>query len=137
MGVKTKNGKTREIDCDVLVDSTGRELPGQEFDESGRCVNENEVLSRAANSGQIPPGSAQQSYGNDQSYGNPQQSYGYEQSAQHYGAPQMNHYPTQPYGQSYGYGPQSSYPPQPYGSPGFGAPQMNPYPPQPYGAPGF
>merc|ERR1712100_818603 len=53
--VKTKNGKTREIDCDVLVDSTGRELPGQEFDEYGRCVNENEVLSRAANSGQIPP----------------------------------------------------------------------------------
>merc|ERR1711862_1009362 len=35
--------------------STGRELPGQEFDEYGRCVNENEVLSRAANSGQIPP----------------------------------------------------------------------------------
>merc|ERR1712137_381507 len=52
--VKTKHGKTREIDCDVLVDQNGNELPGQEFDENGRCMNENEVLSRAGN-GQPQP----------------------------------------------------------------------------------
>ena len=44
--VKTKKGKTREIDCDVLVDESGNELPGQEFDESGRCINEDEVISK-------------------------------------------------------------------------------------------
>merc|ERR1719282_395876 len=45
--VKTKHGKTREIDCDVLVDEQGNELPGQEFDESGRCINEEKVVSAA------------------------------------------------------------------------------------------
>merc|ERR1711934_658307 len=112
--------------CDVLVDPTGNELPGQEFDESGRCVNENEVLSRAANSGQIPQGQNQQ-----QGYGAPQQ--------QGYGAPPPG----------FG-GPQMGGPPQSYGQPGFGAPpgfggpQMGGppmggpgYPPQPYGQPGF
>merc|ERR1712108_69036 len=80
--VKTKNGKTREINCDVLVDPSGNELPGQEFDESGRCINENEVLSRAANSGQIPPAQNQQQGG----YGAPQQQ-GYGAPQQGYGAP--------------------------------------------------
>ena len=32
--VKTKNGKSREIDCDVLVDPNGNELAIQQFDES-------------------------------------------------------------------------------------------------------
>merc|ERR1711934_1222926 len=84
--VKTKNGKTREINCDVLVDPSGNELPGQEFDESGRCINENEVLSRAANSGQIPPAQNQQPR---QGYGAPQQGYGAPQ--QGYGAPQQGY----------------------------------------------
>merc|ERR1712137_568153 len=51
------NGKSRDIDCDVFVDDRGIELPGQQFDERGVCVNEQEVLSRAANSGQIQGGS--------------------------------------------------------------------------------
>merc|ERR1711974_167320 len=67
--VKTKNGKTREINCDVLVDPNGEELPGQEFDESGRCINENEVLSRAGQTPQIPPAQNQQP---QQGYGAPQ-----------------------------------------------------------------
>merc|ERR1712054_647187 len=108
--VKTKNGKTREINCDVLVDPSGNELPGQQFDESGRCINEDDVLSRAANSGQIPPPNQPQQYGS----GAPQQ-YG---SQPQYGAPPMNQ----------GYGA----PPMQYGSqPNFGAPPMN----QGYGAP--
>mmetsp|Transcript_115298 Transcript_115298/g.172314 ORF Transcript_115298/g.172314 Transcript_115298/m.172314 type:complete len:158 (+) Transcript_115298:11-484(+) len=45
--IKTKKGKTREINCDVLVDEQGNELPGQEFDETGRCINEDEILSSA------------------------------------------------------------------------------------------
>merc|ERR1712137_9358 len=111
--VKTSSGKTREIDCDVLVDPSGNELPGQTFDENGRCVNESEVMSRAANSGQIPAGSQQ-----PQAYG-----------ANYQGPPQGQ----QPYGQGYSapqpYGPPGS----PYGAPGspYGAP-----PPQGYGAPG-
>merc|ERR1712137_764677 len=32
------NGKSRDIDCDVLVDDRGIELPGQQFDERGVCV---------------------------------------------------------------------------------------------------
>uniref|UniRef100_A0A7S4MJ16 Uncharacterized protein n=1 Tax=Vannella robusta TaxID=1487602 RepID=A0A7S4MJ16_9EUKA len=50
--VKTKHGKSREIDCDVLVDESGNELPGQEFDESGRCINEDSILGKAAPSAQ-------------------------------------------------------------------------------------
>ena len=108
--VKTKNGKTREIDCDVLVDSTGRELPGQQFDESGRCVNENEVLSRAANSGQIPPASSAP-----------------QQPAMPYGsgAP-MGGQPPMGYGQPpMGYGqPPMGQPPMGYGAPPMGQPPM-------------
>merc|ERR1712107_449173 len=106
------------IDCDVLVDQSGNELPGQTFDENGRCINESEVLSRAANSGQIPAGSQQpQAYGaNYQGPPQGQQPYG-----QGYSAPQ-------PYGQP-GFGQ-----PQPYGQPGFGQPGFGQ--PQPYGAPG-
>merc|ERR1712110_155771 len=118
--VKTSKGKTREIDCDVLVDPSGNELPGQTFDENGRCVNESEVMSRAANSGQIPAGSQQpQAYGaNYQGPPQGQQPYG-----QGYSAPQ-------PYGQP-GFGQ-----PQPYGQPGFGQPQPYGAPGSPYGAPG-
>merc|ERR1712110_429716 len=117
--VKTSSGKTREIDCDVLVDPSGNELPGQTFDENGRCVNESEVMSRAANSGQIPAGSQQpQAYGaNYQGPPRGQQPYG-----QGYSAPQ-------PYGQP-GFGQ-----PQPYGQPGFGQPQPYGAPGSPYGAP--
>merc|ERR1712110_661902 len=107
--VKTSSGKTREIDCDVLVDPSGNELPGQTFDENGRCVNESEVMSRAANSGQIPAGSQQ-----PQAYG-----------ANYQGPPQGQ----QPYGQGYSA-------PQPYGQPGFGQPQPYGAPGSPYGAPG-
>merc|ERR1712000_642141 len=114
--VKTKNGKTREIDCDVLVDSTGRELPGQEFDEYGRCVNENEVLSRAANSGQIPPAN-----------NGPQQPvapYGsnipMNQGPGGYGQPHMGGPP--PMGSPYGGPPPMG---SPYGAP---PPQMGGYP---------
>jgi len=114
--VKTSSGKTREIDCDVLVDQNGNELPGQSFDDSGRCVNENEVLSRAANSGQIPAGGQQ-----PQPYG-----------ANYQGPPQA-----QPYGQpGYGQPPQSYGQPQPYGQPGYGQPQPYGAPGSPYGAPG-
>merc|ERR1712130_381262 len=42
--VKTKHGKTREVDCDVMVDESGREIPGQEFDETGRCINADQIL---------------------------------------------------------------------------------------------
>merc|ERR1712233_209090 len=41
---KTKHGKTREVDCDVMVDESGREIPGQEFDETGRCINADQIL---------------------------------------------------------------------------------------------
>eukprot|EP01023_Acetabularia_acetabulum_P055638 TRINITY_DN6439_c0_g1_i3.p3 TRINITY_DN6439_c0_g1~~TRINITY_DN6439_c0_g1_i3.p3 ORF type:complete len:199 (+),score=44.28 TRINITY_DN6439_c0_g1_i3:53-598(+) len=102
--VKTKSGKTREITCDVLVDETGRELPGQEFDESGRCVNENEVLSRAANTGQIPPANG----------GPPQQ-------AAPYGSGMYNSAP--PMSSPYGAPPGSNFPQM--GMPGQ-------YPPGPY-----
>merc|ERR1712217_619511 len=102
---KTKNGKSREIDCDVLVDPNGNELAGQQFDESGRCINENEVLSRAANSGQIPPAQNQQQGG----YGAPPQ--------QGYGTPPQPGYGAPPPNMG---GP--GYPPQPYGQPGYGAP---------------
>ena len=124
--VKSSNGKTREIDCDVLVDPNGNELPGQSFDESGRCINENEVLSRAASSGQIPANAPAQPYGSGapQAYG--QHGYGQPQSG--YGQPQYGA-PPQGYGQAPGgYG----QPPQGYGGPqpGYGAP------PPGYGAPG-
>merc|ERR1712110_1217271 len=107
--VKTSKGKTREIDCDVLVDPSGNELPGQAFDENGRCINESEVMSRAANSGQIPAGSQE-----PQAYG-----------ANYRGAPQGQ----QPYDQGYGA-------PQSYGQPGYGQPQPYGAPGSPYGAPG-
>merc|ERR1712137_351153 len=75
------NGKSRDIDCDVLVDDRGIELPGQQFDERGVCVNEQEVLSRAANSGQIQGGGQQQQWG-----GPPQQQWG-APPQQQWGAP--------------------------------------------------
>merc|ERR1712000_341458 len=76
------NGKSRDIDCDVLVDDRGIELPGQQFDERGVCVNEQEVLSRAANSGQIQGGGQQQQWG-----GPPQQQWGGPPPQQQWGAP--------------------------------------------------
>merc|ERR1711963_954248 len=91
--VKTKHGKTREIDCDVLVDQNGHEIPGQEFDENGRCINENEVLSRAGNGQPQPYGANYQAptlY--QQNYAQPPQPYGH-------GAPDpynMPHYNNQP-----------------------------------------
>merc|ERR1712173_132002 len=99
-------------DCDVLVDQNGNELPGQTFDENGRCVNESEVLSRAANSGQAPAAQQPQAYG---------QGYGYPQpyAQQGYPAPYGGPDPYQnPYGApAYpGYG---GYPPNPYGQGGY------------------
>merc|ERR1712125_159585 len=110
--VKTKSGKTREITCDVLVDETGRELPGQEFDESGRCINENEVLSRAANSGQIPSTNGT----------SPQQVAPYG-SGVYNNQPPMN----APYGQPPIGGPYGAPPPMnaPYGQPPMGPPGSN------------
>merc|ERR1711879_34055 len=60
--VKTKDGKTREIDCDVLVDESGNELPGQEFDESGRCINEDEVVAKVNNNQKSSDNSGEPSY---------------------------------------------------------------------------
>merc|ERR1712108_133576 len=60
--VKTKNGITREINCDVLVDSNGNELPGQEFDESGRCINEDEVVAKVNNNQKSSDNSGEPSY---------------------------------------------------------------------------
>merc|ERR1711907_930927 len=105
------NGKTREIDCDVLVDDRGIELPGQEFDESGRCINEQEVVSRAVNNGQVSVQNQQQG-----GYGAP------PMGQPNYGAP-MGGYGAPPMGQpNYG---------QPnYNSGGYGAP-----PPSNFGMP--
>ena len=58
--VKTKKGKTREIDCDVLVDDSGNELPGQEFNEKGRCINEDAVLEKASKEGKFSANQQQQ-----------------------------------------------------------------------------
>merc|ERR1712125_301629 len=104
----------------------GNELPGQQFDESGRCINEDDVLSRAANSGQIPSGNQSQAYGSgapmNQQYGS-QPQYGAPPMNQGYGAPPMQ-YGSQP---NFGAPPMN----QGYGAPpmqpGYGAPPMNPY----------
>ena len=133
--VTTQNGHTREVDCDVLVDTYGNELPGQVFDESGRCVNENEVLSRAGNQQQPQ----QQQYGypeQQQQYGYPQQQYGYPQ--QPMGYPQQQYQPYPPQQQQFGYPQQQfGYPQQQFGYPqqqmGYPQQQYQPYPPQQFG----
>merc|ERR1712054_217811 len=125
--VKTKNGKTREINCDVLVDPSGNELPGQQFDESGRCINEDDVLSRAANSGQIPPPNQPQQYGAppmNQGYGAPPMQYG---SQPNFGAPPMNQgYGAPPMQNNFGAPPMQPGYGAPPMQPGFGAPPMQP-----------
>merc|ERR1712063_150552 len=88
------NGKTRSVNCDVLVDDRGIELPGQEFDETGRCVNEQEVLSRAVSNGQIQAQNQDQSY--QQSYSAPYSS-NVPYSNNYYNSPQpMMNYQPQP-----------------------------------------
>lgn len=47
------NGKSRNINCDIFVDDNGIELAGQEFNEYGVCINEQEVISRAVAEGKI------------------------------------------------------------------------------------
>lgn len=102
------NGKSRDIDCDVLVDDMGNELPGQEFDKHGMCVNEQEVMSRAVQNGLVK----QDSNENYQQFPQyvPQQGY-YDQYSQ---LGYYDQYPQQGYyNQSY---PQQNYeqPPQNY-----------------------
>ena len=140
------NGQHREIDCDVLIDDRGMELPGQQFDECGRCINEQEVVSRAVSAGIIPPqGGETPGYGNTPGYGqNPQmggygQPMGYDQMNNSgpygqpgMGGPQMNYGgqmggPMGGYGQPMGYDQMNNS--GPYGQPGMGCPPMN------YGAP--
>ena len=48
------NGKKKSLMCDILVDDRGIELPGQEFNIEGKCINEEEVYERAKASGLIP-----------------------------------------------------------------------------------
>merc|ERR1712137_1300700 len=110
------NGKTREIDCDVLVDDRGIELPGQEFDESGRCINEQEVVSRAVNNGQVSVQNQQQG-----GYGAPMGQPNYNSGG--YGAP-MGGYGAPPMGQpNYG-APMGGYG-APMGQPNYGQPNYN------------
>merc|ERR1712125_244016 len=135
--VKTKNGKTREINCDVLVDPNGNELPGQQFDESGRCINEEDVLSRAANSGQIPPPDQPQQYGSGapQQYGS-QPQYGAPPMNQGYGAPPMqNNFGAPPMQPVYGAPPMQNNFGAPPMQPNFGAPPQNNFGAPPMGNP--
>lgn len=46
-------GNTRDIECDTLVDEYGNELEGQIFDHNEICENEQQVLSRAIQNGQL------------------------------------------------------------------------------------
>merc|ERR1711907_314209 len=79
------NGKSRDIDCDVLVDDRGIELPEQE------------VLSRAANSGQIQGGGQQQWGGAP-----PQQQWGGAPPQQQWGAPPQQQWGGAPPQQQWG-----------------------------------
>ena len=130
--VQTKDGKTREIEVDVFVDESGRELPGQIFDEYGNLVNEQEILSRS----QTAPGPQ---YGTPalpppQQYPQqfpPQQQYPQCQQ------PPFNPYATpscQPNFAPPPYVSQSSFNSAPYGTP-YGAPPPNCVPPAQFAPP--
>ena len=130
--VQTKDGKTREIEVEAFVDESGRELPGQVFDEYGNLVNEQEILSRA----QTPaPGAGQ--YGTpalppqQQGYNSQCQppSYGGYPQQQYYGAPpQQPNFAPPPYA-SQPYCSQPGYNSAPYGAPSYGAPPPNAFVP--------
>ena len=45
--IRTKFGKSKEIEVNSYVDQYGNELPGQEFDKHGNLVNEQEILAQA------------------------------------------------------------------------------------------
>jgi hypothetical protein len=36
--VRCSDGRTRDIECDVMIDEQGRELPNQQFDENGNNI---------------------------------------------------------------------------------------------------
>jgi hypothetical protein len=99
--VKCADGRTREIECDVMVDEHDRELPDQAFDEHGRNIT-------------APPAQQQQQQHNnsDQIQGAP---WDQQQQQQQPGyPPQPYGYPPQCYQQQQPHYGQGAYPPAPY-----------------------
>jgi len=152
--VRCSDGKTREIECDVMVDEHDRELPNQRFDENGNNITPETALPAAPagssqqQSGQIPgpaPWDTQQpqqqcQQQQQQGWGAPQVAYGQQPAYAGYPPqgypPQQGGYPPQ----VGGYPPQVGYPQPGYGAPvypdmAYGAPQVGGYPPQQVGYP--
>lgn len=138
--VRCSDGKTRDIDCDVMIDENGRELPNQQFDENGNNITPESAIpgaaagSSAQQSGQIPGPAPWETQG-QQAQCQPQiQQQGAWGAAPQvaYGQPQQPLYGAYPSPQQGGY-PPVGYPPAVGGYP----PQMGGYPAPGFGAPAY